>query len=148
MQISAVHFFNEEGHPHIIGLDADSVPETRVTLAFLLLDALRQAVSDPSLIYPAQGVPNARAVRSLGNVCEMLLRTPREAKPDHLDDLDDLVDDVKRMQEVASTGHANVRPERLPTWEKQRDDLQQCYAMGEELIGRIRALQEKYDEDE
>ena len=148
MQISAVHFFNEEGNPRIIRLDPKMVPETRVTLAFLLLDALKQAVSDPHMIYPAQGVPNARAVRSLGSVCEMLLRTPREAKPDHLDQLDDLVDDVKRLQEVAATGHANVRPERQPTWEKQRDDLQHCYAMAEELIGRIRALQEQYSEDE
>ncbi len=48
---------------------------------------------------------------------------------------------VKRMQDHAVTGHSETRER--PTWEKQRDDLQRCYAIGEELLARIAHMREE-----
>ena len=148
--ISEVSFtLGEHGDRSAFFLDADMRPKTRVTLALLLLDALWQTVSDPSLICPHDEIPNARAVRDLGNVCEMLLRSPDtrpSLAPPEDGALGELASHIKRMQGFAVTGYSETRIP--PTWEKQRDDLQGCYAIGEELLARIAHMREEEGQEE
>ena len=140
-QVHSVSFvYDETGASRSITvLHADLTAQERVELALRLLDALKDAVSDPSLIYPAQGVPNARAVRSLANTSTMLLKGQPDTRPDLLPDdglLTRLEHDIRQMQEKhAVTGYDETREP--PTWEKQRDDLQGCYAAGEEMLTLI-----------
>ena len=69
--------YDETGDTHTTVLHDDMMALNRIELALRLIDALKETVSDPTIIYPAANVPNAREVRALANVQEMLLRNRR-----------------------------------------------------------------------